>query len=53
MKNTFQQQETDIKSPIVFHAILFWLVRLVLLTEEEQNDAGIYFGRQYDDDQNT
>jgi hypothetical protein len=47
------QQKPDTKKPVGFFAILHWLARLILLTEEEQDAAGIYFGsRDHDDNKN-
>ncbi len=46
---SFHQQETDIKKPLGFLAILHWLARLIPFTEEEQEAAGIYLGNLYDD----
>lgn len=48
---SFHQQETDTKKPVGFFALLHWFARLLLLTEEEQDAAGIYPGRLYDNDQ--
>ena len=46
------QQETDTKKPVGFFAILNWLARLILLTEEEQDAAGIYLGSRDNDNKN-
>lgn len=50
MNTIFRQRETDTKSPGGFYAILYWLTRLIQLTEEEQNAAGIYLGNRYDNE---
>jgi hypothetical protein len=53
MKLLFRQKDFDMKKLGGFSAILHWLARLtsfIWLTEEEQNNAGIYLGRQYDND---
>jgi hypothetical protein len=49
MDNSFRQQETETQqsngffvSLQVFNGILQWLASLVRLTEEEQENAGIY-----------
>jgi hypothetical protein len=34
-------------NPLIFENILRWLARLFQLTEEEQNEAGIYLDDQY------
>jgi hypothetical protein len=51
MDKSLPQQEPDIRQPSSFLAslhivdcILNWLAGLIRLTEEEQNDAGIYLG---------
>ena len=57
MDNSFRQQVSDIhQQPGVllsslqfFDGILNWLAGLFELTEEEQQDAGIYLGGQRDD----
>jgi hypothetical protein len=45
MDNSLHQQESDTQQPGGMLAILHWLMRLIQLTEEEQEEAGIYFGR--------
>ncbi|MBS3955251.1 MAG: hypothetical protein KGZ88_20060 [Methylomicrobium sp.] len=43
MENSLRQQESDTpQQPGGFLAILYWLMSLVQLTEEEREDAGIY-----------
>jgi len=57
MDNSFRQQVSDIhqqpgvllSSLQLFDGILNWLAGLFELTEEEQQDAGIYLGGQRDD----
>jgi len=51
MDNPLRQQESDtqqsnafVASLRIFNDILQWLASLIQLTEEEQEDAGIYFG---------
>lgn len=53
MDNSYHQQETDTQKPSgsffslrIFDEILNWLVSLIQLTEEEQDEAGIYIGNQ-------
>lgn len=46
MHNPFRQQESDTTPPRDFLAIFHWLINLVLLTEQEQDDAGIYIGNR-------
>lgn len=53
MDNSFRTQGSETQSPRGFFAslkifkdILNWLTGLIHLTEEEQDDAGIYFGDQ-------
>jgi hypothetical protein len=55
MDNSFHRQESDTQQsggflvlPQIFYDILHWLAGLVQLTEEEQEDAGIYLGGQHD-----
>jgi hypothetical protein len=55
MDNSFHQQKSDMQhrggflvSLHIFDNILTWLTGLIHLTEEEQMDAGIYFGNQSD-----
>lgn len=46
MDNSLRQQESDTQQkPGGFFAILYWLLSRIQLTEEEQEDAGIYIGR--------
>jgi hypothetical protein len=52
MDNSFQRQGSDTQqrgflatSLRIFDGFLDWLAGLVELTEEEQEDAGIYLGR--------
>lgn len=52
MDNPFRQQQTESQqsngffvSLQVLNGILQWLAGLVQLTEEEQENAGIYLGR--------
>jgi hypothetical protein len=42
MDTSLRQQESDTKQPGGFLAILYWLLSLIQLTEEEQDEAGIY-----------
>ena len=54
MDHSFQQQDpgSDMQQPHgrlanrlhIFESVLSWLANLMQLTEEEQNDAGVYFG---------
>lgn len=51
MDNSFRQHESDSLrlggfSAVlqIFYGILQWLTSLIQLTEEEQDDAGIYLG---------
>jgi hypothetical protein len=53
MDDFFHRQEPDMQQPsgllaglLKFDNILVWITRLVLLTEQEQKDAGIYLGEQ-------
>ncbi|MDO8754303.1 MAG: hypothetical protein Q7J80_10455 [Anaerolineales bacterium] len=53
MDNSFRRQGSGTQAPRsftarlkIFKGILNWLAGLVQLTEEEQDDAGIYFGGQ-------
>ena len=63
MDNSFQQQESDTRQnkrflaglqifdsllPIMRHSVS-WLAGLLKLTEEEQEDAGVYLGRLGDE----
>lgn len=45
MHTPLSQQESDVKQPSGFLVILHWLASPILLTEEEQEDAGIYLER--------
>lgn len=52
MDNSFRQQESGTQEPggffaslQIFNGILQWLASLVQLTEDEQEDAGIYLDR--------
>jgi hypothetical protein len=46
MENSLRQQESDTPTqPGGFFVILYWLISLIQLTEEEQEEAGIYIGR--------
>ena len=52
MDNSFHRQESDTRQQSGFFAslqildrILNWLAGLIRLTEEEQEEAGIYLGR--------
>lgn len=52
MNYLFRQKDSEIQKPGGFSAILQWLARLISfiwLTEEEQNNAGIYLGRLDED----
>jgi hypothetical protein len=43
MENSLRQQESDTpQQPGGLFVILYWLMRLIQLTEEEREDAGIY-----------
>ena len=42
MNKLFRQQKSDSQQPNSFFVILHWLVNLFQLTEEEQEEAGIY-----------
>jgi len=53
MNNTFRQQETGTQKQSGFFIILYWLVSLIQLTEEEQEAAGIYLGSLYDNDKKS
>ena len=53
MNNAPLRSETETKRQTGFLAILQWLASLVLLTEEEQDAAGIYFGDPYDHNDGT
>jgi hypothetical protein len=53
MDNSILQHEPDNRQPggflaivKIFKSMLNWLARLVQLTEEEQEDAGIYLGHK-------
>ena len=55
MDNPFRQQESETQQSNGFLAVLriftdtlHWLANLVQLTEEEQEDAGIYLDGQHD-----
>lgn len=49
MDNSLHPQESDTpRQPGGFLAILYWLIRLLRLTEEEQEEAGIHLGNQHD-----
>lgn len=52
MDDFFRRQESDTQQPggflvslQIIDNILYWLAGLIQLTEEEQDDAGIYLGR--------
>jgi hypothetical protein len=52
MDNSFRRQGCETQQPggflaglKIFDGILNWLAGLIRLTEEELEDAGIYFGR--------
>jgi hypothetical protein len=56
MDNSFHQQESNIQqrsgflaSLQIFDRIIHWLAGLLKLTEEEQEDAGVYLGRMRDE----
>ncbi len=56
MDNSIQEQESDTRDrqsllagPLIFNQITNWLLSLVKLTEEEQQNAGIYPGRLGDE----
>ncbi len=44
MDNFLRQQESDTQQRGGFFIFLRWLVSLLQLTEEEQEDAGVYIG---------
>lgn len=53
MDNSFHRQGPDTQQPSgflaglqIFDSLLNWLAGLIKLTEEEQEDAGIYLGDQ-------
>jgi hypothetical protein len=48
MDDPIPQQESDTQQPGGFLAILYWLIRLLRLTEEEQEEAGIHLDGQHD-----
>lgn len=55
MDNLFHQQESGTQQTgrffvnlQIFDGVLRWLASLIQLTEEEQEDAGIYLGGQSD-----
>ncbi len=54
MDNSFRRHGSDTRQPSsflaslqIFDGILNWLAGLIQLTEEEQEDAGIYIGDQH------
>jgi hypothetical protein len=56
MDNSFPPQESDMQKSGSFSSgrqfisgILRKLVRLIVLTDEEEKSAGIYFSNQYDE----
>ena len=56
MDNSILQHEPDTRQPDgflvivkIFKSMLNWVARLVQLTEEEQEDAGIYLGDERND----
>ena len=56
MDNSFHQQKSNIQqrsgflaSLQIFDRIINWLAGLIKLTEEEQEDAGVYPGRLGDE----
>jgi hypothetical protein len=56
MDNSFHRQVSDaqqkgdfLASLQIFDRIINWLAGLIKLTEEEQEDAGIYLGRLGDE----
>jgi hypothetical protein len=57
MDNSIHQQESDtpqdqknsLAGLLILHGIINWLLNLIKLTEEEQQDAGIYPGRLGDE----
>jgi hypothetical protein len=56
MDNSILQHEPDARQPggfvaivRIFKSMLNWVARLVQLTEEEQEDAGIYLGDERND----
>ena len=55
MDNSYNQQDTDTQEPSgsffslrFFDSILNWLNSLIQLTEDEQDEAGIYIGNQHE-----
>ncbi len=55
MDNSFDQQEPDTQKSRglfsnlqILHDVLTWLAGLFQLTEEEQDEAGIYFGNRHE-----
>ena len=56
MDNSIQEQESDTRDQksllaglLILNSIMNWFVNLVQLTEEEQQEAGIYPGRLGDE----
>ena len=56
MDNSIHGQESDTRDqksllagPLILNSIINWLLNLIKLTEEEQQDAGIYPGRLGDE----
>ena len=44
-----QDQKSFLASRLILNSIIIWLLHLIRLTEEEQQDAGIYHGRLGDE----
>ena len=44
-----QDQKSFLAGLLIFNSIVNWLLSLIKLTEEEQQDAGIYPGRLGDE----
>ena len=56
MDNSIHEQESDTRDQksllaglLILNSIMNWLLSLIRLTEEEQQDAGIYHGRLGDE----
>jgi hypothetical protein len=47
-KSNAQRQGGFLASLKIFDGLLNWLAGFIKLTEEEQKDAGIYFGDRYE-----
>jgi hypothetical protein len=55
MDNSFDQQESDTQksrslfsNPQILYDVLNWLAGLFQLTEEERDEAGIYFDNRHE-----